>query len=600
MTLNELLDEIEHLDDPSSLPDGIIVFPPSDKYDTDEDSGDENHIDINNLPGSQLGVQAEVVFDSAPLEDEGQNEIIISDPEDTTIEDADSEDNLPLSVRVSRFGVSAPQPKRKKKREYSWKKQNIDPNFSDWKPVSEPKNFLTPLQLFSLFIDDEVVDLITHFSNLYASQHNRSGDINQNEIRCFIGILLLSGYFSFPRRSMYWENNDDAGCKLVYSAISRDRFNFIMQNIHVSDNTELKKGDKFAKMRPLFDIINKKFYMFRPFEEHHSVDEAMVPYYGQHGSKQFIRGKPIRWGYKLWVGTTKQGYVEWFEPYQGATTPLSDTYKELGLGASVVLSFADKLQSDNPSAPFHLFCDNFFTSLPLLRELTARNLKCTGTIRENRVPGCPLKNSKLFKKDQRGVFEYSLVEDENIIVCKWNDNNVVTIASNATSPLPTLQVKRYSQKEKKSILIPQPFMIKKYNENMGGVDRADQNISLYRIGIRSKKWYFSLFSHCLDMAEHNAWQLHKSNGGKMDHLAFRRCIASGLLEMYKKTTKRGPSKKSQLTHFESRYDRLDHIVIYQEKQTRCGICHKQAAFRCNKCDVALHPKSCFFNYHNKE
>ncbi|XP_072389879.1 uncharacterized protein [Diabrotica undecimpunctata] len=101
LTLNELLDEIEHLDDPSSLPDGIIVFPSSEKYDTDEDSGDENHIDINNLPGSQLEVQAEVVFDSAPLEDEGQNEIIISGPEDTTIEDSDSEDNLPLSVCVS-------------------------------------------------------------------------------------------------------------------------------------------------------------------------------------------------------------------------------------------------------------------------------------------------------------------------------------------------------------------------------------------------------------------------------------------------------------------------------------------------------------------
>uniref|UniRef100_A0A6P7FCZ8 Uncharacterized protein LOC114326970 n=1 Tax=Diabrotica virgifera virgifera TaxID=50390 RepID=A0A6P7FCZ8_DIAVI len=53
LTLNELLDEIEHLDDPVSLTDGIIVFPPSDKYNTDEDSGDENHIDINNLPGSQ-------------------------------------------------------------------------------------------------------------------------------------------------------------------------------------------------------------------------------------------------------------------------------------------------------------------------------------------------------------------------------------------------------------------------------------------------------------------------------------------------------------------------------------------------------------------
>jgi hypothetical protein len=43
---------------------------------------------------------------------------------------------------------------------------------------------------------------------------------------------------------------------------------------------------------------------------------------------------------------------------------------------------------------------------------------------------------------------------------------------------------------------------------MGGVDRADQNISVYRVSIRGKKWYFSLISHCIDMAEQNAWQLY--------------------------------------------------------------------------------------------
>ncbi|XP_030762261.1 piggyBac transposable element-derived protein 3-like [Sitophilus oryzae] len=88
------------------------------------------------------------------------------------------------------------------------------------------------------------------------------------------------------------------------------------------------------------------------------------------------------------------------------------------------------------------------------------------------------------------------------------------------------------------------------------------------------------------------------NGGNMDHMVFRRCLAAALLETFKKTTKRGPSKKSKPS--ESRYDRLDHLVIYQEKQTRCAVCHKQAAFRFEKCDVALHPKTCFRSYHTKQ
>lgn len=51
----------------------------------------------------------------------------------------------------------------------------------------------------------------------------------------------------------------------------------------------------------------------------------MVPYFGRHGSKQFIRGKTIRWGYKFWMATTISGYIEWFEPYQGASTKLEET-----------------------------------------------------------------------------------------------------------------------------------------------------------------------------------------------------------------------------------------------------------------------------------
>lgn len=35
-----------------------------------------------------------------------------------------------------------------------------------------------------------------------------------------------------------------------------------------------------------------------------------------------------------------------------------------------------------------------------------------------------------------------------------------------------------------------------------------------------KKWHFSLVTHCIDMAIHNAW--HRQCGGDLDHLKFRR------------------------------------------------------------------------------
>nr|CAI5861960.1 unnamed protein product [Callosobruchus analis] len=103
-----------------------------------------------------------------------------------------------------------------------------------------------------------------------------------------------------------------------------------------------------------------------------------------------------------------------------------------------------------PYGPFHLFFDNYFTSLSLLKELGARNMKGTGTIRENRIPECPLKRSSDLKVSDRGTFDYSLVDDD-IVICKWNDNSVVTLASNASAVFPLHNAKRFSKSEKKNI-----------------------------------------------------------------------------------------------------------------------------------------------------
>lgn len=68
---------------------------------------------------------------------------------------------------------------------------------------------------------------------------------------------------------------------------------------------------------------------------------------------------------------------------------------------------------------------------------------------------------------------------------------------------------------------------------MGGVDRMDQNISKYRIGIKGKKWYFSIVLYIIDLAVQNAWQLHMMyNKSKVDQLVFRRTIVSYIYLIY--------------------------------------------------------------------
>ncbi|GFS95062.1 chimeric ERCC6-PGBD3 protein [Nephila pilipes] len=81
-----------------------------------------------------------------------------------------------------------------------------------------------------------------------------------------------------------------------------------------------------AKLRPLFNHLNERLLMHLPNEQHLSIDVSMVPYFVHHGCKQFINGKPVRFGYRVWCLNTKFGYLLQFEAYRGAGT-ISDEYR---------------------------------------------------------------------------------------------------------------------------------------------------------------------------------------------------------------------------------------------------------------------------------
>ncbi|XP_045135687.1 piggyBac transposable element-derived protein 3-like [Portunus trituberculatus] len=175
----------------------------------------------------------------------------------------------------------------------------------------------------------------------------------------------------------------DVRNELIASSMRRNRFDEIMKHLHAAENTDLDKEDKFAKVRPILDIL----------------DESMVPYYGGHPTKQFIRGKPIRWGYKAWIAASPLGYSYFIDLYQGKHRAKSDScYKDTyGLGG-VVLKMLDRLESQYPGRKFSLFFDNFFTSIRLLETIKERGHSATGTVRSNRTEKCPLSNAKQFEK----------------------------------------------------------------------------------------------------------------------------------------------------------------------------------------------------------
>ena len=116
------------------------------------------------------------------------------------------------------------------------------------------------------------------------------------KLKAFIAILVLTGYNQLPRQEMH--------CMILMMNFDdelEDEFEESKQFLHLADNESLDKTDRFAKVRPLFDAVNKQCVAHHKPEQYLSVDESIVLYFGKHGAKQYIYGKPIKFGYKLSV-----------------------------------------------------------------------------------------------------------------------------------------------------------------------------------------------------------------------------------------------------------------------------------------------------------
>lgn len=70
--------------------------------------------------------------------------------------------------------------------------------------------------------------------------------------------------------------------------------------------------------------------------------------------------------------------------------------------------------------------------------------------------------------------------------------------------------------KRKSVFVDvkRPAVINAYNRSMGGVNKVDFLISLYRTTIRSRKWTLRMTFHFMNLAVVNAWLEYRRDADK--------------------------------------------------------------------------------------
>ena len=190
-----------------------------------------------------------------------------------------------------------------------------------------------------------------------------------------------------------------------------------------------------------------------------------------------------------------------------------------------------------------------------------------------------------------------------MVLCRRKDNAVVTLASNVVADKPIQKTNRWSVKDKKKIAITQSMIVRNYNCHMGRVNRLDQNISCYRISLRKKKWWFSLFTWLLDATVANSYYVFKQNHSDISFLDFCREIVLFYLQGCKPIYPRpGPSRnRSEIVTRviqDARFDKKDHLIVVNNRQRKCGKCSARPVTACTKCNVQLCAK-CFMPFHSR-
>lgn len=448
------------------------------------------------------------------------------------------------------------------------------------------------LQYFEQIIDADFIDHIVDQTNLYYYQspyvayENAAPwyNIDASEMYSFIAVLIIMGIVRKTSIKDYWSTNELISTPFIPKIFTRDRFLMIYRYLHFNDNETVTEG-RMRKIAPIIKMLKSKFSSTIIPSQNLCIDESLILFKGRLAFKQFIPSKRSRFGVKLFVlvdCNTK--FILDFIFYLGAETPFL-IESDLGFSGSVVKS----LMQPYIGCGRVLYVDNWYSSPLLFQYLFNNNTGACGTIRKNRKH-FPVFHQRLLRGESVHLHTRSL------LALKWHDKREVHMLSTIHTP-EQIATGKIDHKTGREIL--KPRCIIDYNNNMGGVDQVDMQMSFSELARKTKKWYKKVALHLIDLAIFNAYRLYKiRNPAHLSLSDFKLKLAEEILERFglMRTTSVGRPRKNNVQRSGS-----NHILNkVSGVRRRCAVCinpKRTTTWECLTCNVGLCKDKCFENYH---
>lgn len=136
-----------------------------------------------------------------------------------------------------------------------------EPQYSDKLALSPRAS-----ELFGLYFDDEVLEIMVLETNRYEKQINRKKwqDIAKDKLKALLGIILVMGVIPSHHLYLCWSSDPFFNVPEISSVMRFKRFQTIRNTLNNHNNQKVKRRgkngfDKLAKIRPLLNALNHRF-----------------------------------------------------------------------------------------------------------------------------------------------------------------------------------------------------------------------------------------------------------------------------------------------------------------------------------------------------
>ena len=135
----------------------------------------------------------------------------------------------------------------------------------------------------------------------------------------------------------------------------------------------------------MLTVTQNSFKEYYKPGKHQVVNEAMIAFKGHLSYIQYLPAKLMKCGIKVWLRcNSESAYLHKYEIYLGQQQNLPN-----GLAYDVATKLCQTIAGHN----HHAYCDNYYTSMPLLKQLLQMKIYASGTVRSN-MKGLPAEVEK--------------------------------------------------------------------------------------------------------------------------------------------------------------------------------------------------------------